>query len=156
MDVYSCRDGEEVLKEEEQSHFRKLVGIINWLSMNTRPDLCFDAIEMACNFGKAKIKDIKRAGRILRKAKDRGMELQFSNLGNAKEAVLMVCVNRSYGKLNKVDSCGGKFIVLVGEGGNKCPISMSKTSKIRSSTRGSSGSRCHGGGRGYQTTIWHG
>ena len=123
MEVYSGRDGEELLKEEEQSYFRKLVGNINWLAMNTRPDLCFDAMEMACNFGKARIKDIKRAGRILRKAKERGMELQFSNLGNAKEAVLMVCADGSYGKLNKVDSCGGKLIALVGEDGKMCPIS---------------------------------
>jgi len=80
-------------------------------------------MEMACNFGKARIKDIKRAGRILRKAKERGMELQFNQLGNAKEAVLMVCADGSYGKLNKVDSCGGKLIALVGENGKMCPIS---------------------------------
>ena len=123
MGANNRRDGEEMLKDEEQSHFRKLVGNINWLAMNTRPDLCFDAMEMACNFGKARVKDIKRAGRILSKAKNRGMELRFNNLGDAKETVLMVCADGSYGKLNKVDSCGGKFIALVGEGGKMCPIS---------------------------------
>ena len=82
MGAYNRRDGEEMLKDEEQSHFRKLVGNINWLAMNTRPDLCFDAMEMACNFGKARVKDIKRAGRILSKAKNRGMELRFNNLGD--------------------------------------------------------------------------
>ena len=64
--AYNYRDGEEVLKENEQSHFRKLVGNTNWLAMNNRPDLCFDAMERACNFEKARVKDIKRAGRILR------------------------------------------------------------------------------------------
>ena len=123
MAAYNKRNGEETLKDDEQSHFRKLVGNINWLAMNTRPDLCFDAMEMACNFGKARVKDIKRAGRILSKAKNRGMELRFNNLGDAKETVLMVCADGSYGKLNKVDSCGGKFIALVGEGGKMCPIS---------------------------------
>jgi hypothetical protein len=122
MDKYRCRDGDDILDDEEQSHFRKLVGNINWLAMNTRPDLCFDAMEMACNFGKAKVKDIKRAGRILKKSTERGMDIQFSNLGNSKEAVIMVCADGSYGKLNKVDSCGGKLIALVGEGGNMCPI----------------------------------
>ena len=34
----------------------------------------------------------------------------------------MVCADGSYGKLNKVDSCGGKFIALVGEGWKTCPI----------------------------------
>lgn len=122
MDKYRCREGEDILDEEEQSHFRKLVGSINWLAMNTRPDLCFDAMEMACNFGKAKVKDIKRAGRILKKSVERNMDIQFRNLGSSKEAVIMVCADGSYGKLNKVDSCGGKLIALVGEGGNMCPI----------------------------------
>ena len=57
MEKYRLRDGEEVLNDEEQSHFRKLVGNINWLAMKTRPDLCFDAMEMACNFGMATVKD---------------------------------------------------------------------------------------------------
>ena len=34
----------------------------------------------------------------------------------------MVCADGSYGKLNNVDSCGGRFIALVGENGKMCPI----------------------------------
>ena len=63
-----------------------------------------------------------RAGRILSKAKSRGMELRLDNLGDAKGTVLMVCADKSYGKLNKVDSCEGKFITLVGEDGKMCSI----------------------------------
>ena len=64
-----------------------MVGNINWLAMSTRPDLCFDAMEMACNFGKARVKDIKRAGRILSKAKNREMELRFNNLGRVRPII---------------------------------------------------------------------
>ena len=38
-DAYNYRDGMKVLKENEQSHFRKLVGIIKWLATNKGPDL---------------------------------------------------------------------------------------------------------------------
>ena len=120
--AYNKRDGEQMLKGEEQSHLRKLVGNIDWRVMNTRPDLCFDAMERACNFDKARVKDIKRAGRILSKAKNRGLELRYNSLGDAKEFVLMVCIDGRYGKLNKVDRCGGKFVVLSKEGGEMCPI----------------------------------
>ena len=34
----------------------------------------------------------------------------------------MVCADGSYGKLNNVDSCGGRFIALVGGNGKMCPI----------------------------------
>ena len=75
MGTYNNKEGEKVLKEDEQSHFRKLVENINWLAMNIWPDLCLDAMEMAHNFEKAWIKDIKKAERILEKAKKRGDEL---------------------------------------------------------------------------------
>merc|ERR1711867_420812 len=58
--------------------------------MNNRLDLCFDARETACNLGKARVKDIERAKGILRKPKKRGIELQFRNLENSKEATLVV------------------------------------------------------------------
>merc|ERR1711867_375135 len=61
--------------------------------MNNRLDLCFDARETACNLGKARVKDIERAKRILRKPKKRGIELQFRNLEDSKEATLVVCTD---------------------------------------------------------------
>ena len=78
----------------EQSHFRKLVENINWLATNIRPDLYLDAMEMACDFEKEWIKDIKKAGRILKKAKERGNDPQSSNPGDSKEAVLMEWAGR--------------------------------------------------------------
>ena len=77
---------------------------------------------ISCNSEKARVKDSKKAARILKKAKKRGLELQSRNLGDSKEAVLIVCADSSYGKLDNVDSCGGRFIALVGEGGKMCPI----------------------------------
>ena len=84
--AYNYRDGEKVLKENEQSHFRKFVENINRLAMNNKLDLCFDAMETACNLGKARVKDIERAKRILRKPKKRGIEPQFRNPEDSKEA----------------------------------------------------------------------
>merc|ERR1711867_363102 len=61
--------------------------------MNNRLDLCFDARETACNLGKARVKDIERAKRILRKPKKRGIELQFRNREDSKKATLVVCTD---------------------------------------------------------------
>ena len=60
--AYNYRDRMKVVKENEQSHFRKL-------------------------------EDIERAGRVLRNPKKRGIELQFRNLGDSKEAILVVCTD---------------------------------------------------------------
>ena len=72
------------------------------------------------------MKDIKRAGRILSKVGDRALELFFRDLGDPREVRVMVYADGSYGKLNKVDSCGGKFIAIVGKDGRTSPITWGK------------------------------
>ena len=47
MGTYNDKEGEKVRKKDEQSHFKKLVDNINWLTMNIKSELCLDAIEMA-------------------------------------------------------------------------------------------------------------
>ena len=105
-----------------QTQFRKLVVNIKWLAMNNKPDLCFDAMEVACRLGNARVKDVNRADRIIRKAKERAISIKFNNIGNPKEATIVVMADGSYGKLKQVDSCGGKVIALGREGGKMCPI----------------------------------
>ena len=59
VDGYNYRDGKEVLKENEQSHCRKLVENTNWLDKTIRPNLQSGAMEKACDFDKARIKGVK-------------------------------------------------------------------------------------------------
>ena len=47
MGGYNDKEEEKALKEDEQSHFGKLVENINRLAMNIKPELCLDAIEIA-------------------------------------------------------------------------------------------------------------
>ena len=103
------REGEEMLKDDEQSHFRKL-------AMNIWPELCLDAMESARDFEKARFKNIKKAGRILRKAK-------ISNPGDYNEAISRVYEGGNYGKLTKANRYEEKLVVLVGECGGIYPIS---------------------------------
>ena len=79
-------------------------------------------MELACKFRKAKVKDIKRAGRILRRVGYRALEQIFRDLDNPREVTVTVYANGSNGKLNKVDSCGGRFIALMGKDGRPSPI----------------------------------
>ena len=109
-DMGTYKEGEKVLKEDEQSHFKKLVE-------NIKSDLHLDAMEMACSFEKVRIKDIEKAERILKKAKERGNEPQSRNYGDSKEAVLMECADGSYNKPTETDSYEEKLLAMVGEGG---------------------------------------
>ena len=100
-----------MLKEDEQSHSRKLVENING------PDPYVDAMEVACDLEKVWIKDIEKAERIRKKAKERGNEPQFNDHGDSKEAVSMECAGGSYNKPTKADSYEEKLIAMVRKGG---------------------------------------
>ena len=75
---------------------------INWFAMNTRPDLCSDAMEMAYNLGKARVKDIKRAGRILRKPNEKSSQetCHTDNHLKDKRTALDIAVLRGSGNTN--------------------------------------------------------
>ena len=79
------REGEEMLKDDEQSQFKKL-------DMNIWNELCLDDMESPWDFEKARFESIKKAGRILRKAKT-------SKPGDHNEATTMIYEGGYYGKL---------------------------------------------------------
>ena len=76
---------EGMLKDNEQSQFKK------W-DTNTWNELCLDDVESPRDFEKARFESIKRAGRILRKAKT-------SKSGDHNEAFVMIYEGGNYGKL---------------------------------------------------------
>ena len=48
---------DEILTKEELKVYRKFVGKLNWLAVNTRPDLAIYALDLAKRQKKAVIKD---------------------------------------------------------------------------------------------------
>ena len=93
MGTYNDKEGEKVLKEDDQSHSRKSVENING------PDPYVDDMEVACDLEKLWIKGIKKAERTRKKAKERGNEPQFNDHGDSKEAVSMECASSSLKKV---------------------------------------------------------
>ena len=57
------------LSKEEFKSFRGAIGKITWLSEMTRPDLQYDCLEMSCRSKDAKVEDIVKINRLIRRAK---------------------------------------------------------------------------------------
>ena len=61
----------EPLTKVEMKVLRKMTGKVSWLAENCRPDLCFNALEMAKRNGKATIRDLHKVNKVIKKVKGR-------------------------------------------------------------------------------------
>ena len=117
--------------EAEIEKYRGLVGKINWLSTQSRPDISYEALELSCNMSHPKIEHILQANKCLKKVGMTETFLQFPNLGNLKNVRLVSLSDASHANLpDGYSSAGGFIIFLVGENGKCCPLAW-ESKKIR-------------------------
>ena len=97
---FSAKD-EQILGENDQTLYRKLVGTLNWMSSTSKPGLAHACNSASTKLGKAKGCDAKAAFRILSKAKLEPETILFSNLGNPKTWTLDVFCDAALGKVGQ-------------------------------------------------------
>ena len=113
------------LKEIELKQLRSLIGQLNWIANQSRPDLSFDVLQLGNRIKNAKVKDITLANKVLRKLKLHECKLLFPDLGDLPKLKLVLyndaaCANPCDG----VSSTGRRISFLAGNG-RCCPISWS-------------------------------
>ena len=112
----------EEVSDELQRRFRAVMGSINWLSCNTRPDLSYEVMELFCTFGKATVDDYRKASRLVKKEKEQGLSVKYHRLGEEKELVVLVYGDGAYASFPDISSCAGKLVLVVGEEGKCAPL----------------------------------
>jgi hypothetical protein len=102
---------DELLDPTEQSVHRQLTGSLNWLVRGSRPDLAFTMIEASTKFKKAKLADLQKIIKTIRKAKTEKSEILIPNLGDHSDWTIEVYTDAALGNLNNgVDSTGANII----------------------------------------------
>ena len=102
---------------------RTLIGQLNWLCINTRPDISYDVLELSCDLKKPKVRNLIKANKVLKKTKLNKCNLFFPKLGNLNNIKLITYSDASHANLpDGTSSAGGFIIFLQGENGNSCPI----------------------------------
>ena len=66
---YNDRRDDEV-SQEERSKFRAVVGQLNWVATQTRPDISFDVCDLSTKFNCATVGDIMSANKTVKRVKD--------------------------------------------------------------------------------------
>jgi len=105
---------ESELTEEERSSYQSTLGKLLWMSGRTRPDICYDTMELSTFTKSAKIKDILLINKAVKKVKDFSSKTYFRPLNLKTDALrILVYSDASLGNLPNSGSCRG-YVVFIG------------------------------------------
>ena len=119
------------LTREEYAQFRGAVGKLNWLQESTRPDLSFDNLLMSMKSRNAKVSDVNKLNKIIRKAKAEEEEnkLVFHRIDKFENLQVHAFCDASYKTQDdKVRSVEGRILFLTN--GKKASPILWKSRKI--------------------------
>ena len=82
----SCPDA--FVSEEEKANYRSIVGSLQWLATQSRPDVSFETNQLQKRISDLRVFDLLRANKAVRDVKANRLQLKFRNLG--RDAQLIV------------------------------------------------------------------
>ena len=116
---------EAATSDLEKSQFRSLVGQLNWVATQSRPDISFENCENSTNFKNSRVSDILQANKTLRHLKGESVEIRFPSLSDLKDLSVVAFADASYANLRDGGSQGGFVIFIMDNKKNACPIAWS-------------------------------
>jgi transposase InsO family protein len=132
LDAARLLDKESELEPKELTIYRMMVGSTNWVSRASRPDLCFDMVNLSTKFKGGRIQDLKDARKVLTNIVQNDASIMLSNVGNLKSSELWLYTDASFGNLNEgVDSTGAYILLLVNTSNGKCAPLDWKANKVK-------------------------
>ena len=96
---YDNQHPENILNKAENKYIRKSTGQLNWLASQTRPDLCFDSLNLSVCLNKATNKDAKYSTKVVKRAKEERFQIKFSHLGPIEDLHLELFADASLGNI---------------------------------------------------------
>jgi hypothetical protein len=102
---------EDLLNEKQMTVLRGMAGMLNWISLQCRPDLAFGAHQLAKCGQQARVKDLKFANVMVDKVKERESKIVYKNLGKPEDLEIYGFSDASYTAGEKATS---GIIILIG------------------------------------------
>ena len=116
---------EVLLDKEDHRTYRGIVGSLLWAASMTRPDISFDVASIAGATNAPMIADMKRAAKVIKRAKSSKVVLRFPKMEG--DVQLIVYCAAAWGTFGAVKTGGGIFLALATtnpQSGNQqfCPV----------------------------------
>ena len=121
------------LSNKKKKDFKGLIGQIQWVSKQTRPDLSFATCILSTKTKVATTSDVRYLNKQLRKLQENATEKQLliNKVGNIAESTMVVYSDASHANLTDGNSQGGFIIFLVGESNRKGTPLLWKSHKLK-------------------------
>ena len=110
------------LSENEKTEYRALIGQLNWLSTQTRPDISFETCDLHVLFKNATIDELLRLNKLINRVKVSSLEILFPQMSSISSCHIEGYADASFANLQGGKSQGGFIIFLVDTNGKRCPI----------------------------------
>lgn len=122
---------DDILNDDETRMLRSVIGQINWMSTQTRPDICFDVLELSNSLKQPTVSDILKANKCVKKLRNETCIVQFPCLDMSSDFSLDVFCDASHANLpDGFSSAEGYIIFLTDNAGRCCPLAWG-SKKIR-------------------------
>jgi len=129
--ISAGRPRSDDLTDDERREYRSVVGQLNWVATQTRPDILFEVCLLSSRFESARIDDLMHANKVIRKVKASAVMLQFLNLRD-NQLTIECFSDASFGNLKDGGSQGGYVIFISDTSGNRCPVAWQSKSQTGS------------------------
>lgn len=107
-----------------------MIGAINWISKQTRPDIAFDACLLSANLKHPTVEHLLWANQVVRRIinNDYGLLIDFGN-ADSEHIRIEIYVDASFGNLRDGGSQGA-YLIFLTDGVSRCLVSW-QSKKIR-------------------------
>ena len=100
------------LDQIEVRNLRTLIGQLNWIATQTRPDLLYECCDLLGKIKYATIEDAKRANKVLKKLKEENISVKVNTIESFVDTKLLVFHDASFANMAGSGSQGGYVIFL--------------------------------------------
>ena len=110
------------LSDSEKDEYRAVIGQLNWLATQTRPDIAFETCDLSVSLKKATVNELLRLNKLVCRVKNTPLKIVFPQMSSIESCRLVGYADASFANLCEGKSQGGFIVFLVDSCGNHCPI----------------------------------
>ena len=112
----------QILTSDQIRQFKQVVGQINWVATQARPDIAFDSCVMSNSASESTVADLHGINKVVRKVRGQPVSLFFSNDFDLNSCQLVCFSDASFANLRDRGSQGGFIMFIVDGQGLYAPV----------------------------------